>query len=86
MTLNDFGKILEQAENVIIENKDPITALIYLHKVLDLVESAADFAQISASDNDKRIVLANIKHEAHERRGQVLGFIQQIVSGKEQEL
>lgn len=86
MTLNDFSKILAQAEDAAAVNKDPITAMIYIHKAFDLVESITDYAKTTVSDNEQRIVLADIKHEAHERRGQVLRIIQQLVSGKEKEL
>lgn len=79
MNINDFSKLITQAESAAAENEDPKTALIFLHKLLDLVESAADYARFTIQDKDKRIVLANIKHEAHERQGQILGFIQDIV-------
>ncbi len=79
MTIDEFGKRLTQAESAIYENDDPRTALIYLHKLLDLVESAAFYARHAASNEAQRIALANINHEAHERAGQVLGYIQERV-------
>ncbi len=80
MNINDFSKLITQAESAAAENEDPKTALIFLHKILELVEGATYYAMFSASSPDKRIALANIKSEAHERSAQVIGFIQEMVS------
>ncbi len=79
MTINEFGQLISKAEDAIYENENPKAALIYLHKVLALAEDTAFCAQHAASDEAHRIALANIASEAHERAGQVLGFIQELV-------
>ncbi len=80
MTTQEFDRLIAKAESAAAENEDPKTALIFLHKILELVEEATYYAMFSASSPDKRIALANIKSEAHERSAQVIGFIQEMVS------
>ncbi len=79
MTTNDFDKLLTQVETAIYENENPRAALIYLYKLLVLVETAAFCVQRYASSEAKRIALANIISEAHERGGQIVGFVQELV-------
>lgn len=79
MTISEFDRLMDKAETAAAENEDPKTALIFLHKVLELAEEVTYYAMFSASSPDKRIALANIRNEAHERAEQVNGFIQDMV-------
>ncbi len=80
MTTQEFDRLIAKAESAAAENEDPKTALIFLHKLLDLTGSAAYYAMFSASSPDKRIALDNIRDEVHERSAQVVRFIQEMVS------
>ena len=79
MTIGEFDRLIAKAESAVAENEDPKTALIFLHKLLDLTGSAAYYAMFSALSPDKRIAFANIRDEVHERTAQINGFIQEIV-------
>ncbi len=78
MTVSEFSELISKAKTAIDENENLKTALIYLHKVLGLLEEAAFYAWYSSSDEAQQVA-AGIKKEAHERAGKVLGFIQQLV-------
>ncbi len=79
MTIDEFGKLLTKVKSAIYENSDHKTALIYLHKLLWLVECAADDARLNPTCLiSMNAPLIDIRHEAHERGAQILGFIQKL--------
>ncbi len=79
MTIKDFDELLSKVEIAVIENGNHKTALIYLHKILYLVENAAEYTRIAADcPRLMKAPLADIRHKAHLQGAQVLGFIQQL--------
>ena len=83
MTISEFNELLSKVETAVTKNEDSKTALIYLHKVLGLLEEAAFYAWYSSSDEAQQVA-AGIKKEAHEHTGKVLGFIQELVREEDQ--
>ncbi len=79
MTTQEFDRLIDKVESAIDENEDQRTALIYLHKLLGLMEGAAFCAWYYSTSEDQHPVLSGIKSEAHERSAQVIGFIQEMV-------
>ncbi len=76
MTINEFEKLLSKVETAVIKNENPKAALIYLYKILDLVEDAAECARLDdGCPRSMKTPLADIGREANKRSDKVLGFI-----------